>query len=248
MTASEHLTNAPITEALIDICLTPKEGLEVEKLAALHDKIVAQYPTKRVRRQFEGQFELREGEAPEPRAVDKGIHRYMFISADEKQVVQFGLDGFTFSRLKPYETWEQLRDEACRLWQLYLAEAIPEFVTRIAVRYINQLTIPLPINDYRDWLTAPPNVPAGMSLEIDSFLSRIVVKDASTDAVAVITQAREQEVAPKEASIILDIDVFKLVQYETASSQIWDELEKLRNFKNKIFFESITEPTKRLYI
>ena len=41
-------------------------------------------------------------------------------SSDEKYVAQFRLAGFTLSRLPPYEKWENLLDEARRLWAIYV--------------------------------------------------------------------------------------------------------------------------------
>ena len=40
------------------------------------------------------------------------VDGYVFTSADGKQVVQYRLDGFTFSRLRPYTRWEEVFAEA----------------------------------------------------------------------------------------------------------------------------------------
>ena len=78
------------------------------------------------------------------------------------------MDGFTFSRLKPYETWENLRDEAYRLWQKYREITSPEII-RVALRYINKLEFPLPIKNFSDYLTAAPIVPAELPQGVSSF-------------------------------------------------------------------------------
>ncbi len=79
-----------------------------------------------------------------------------------------------------------------------------------------------------------------------SFLTRVVIHDPEIDAAAIITQAFEQIVDPKLIPIILDIDVFR--QKEVISEEeAWQTLEKLRHFKNRIFFASITEKTKELF-
>jgi len=77
-------------------------------------------------------------------------------------------------------------------------------------------------------------------------LTRVVIHDPDIDAAARTTQAFEQIIDPKLIPIILDIDVFK--QKEMISEQeAWAALEKLRHFKNRIFFASITEKTKELF-
>ena len=156
------------------------------------------------------------------------------------------MDGFTFSRLTLYETWELFRDEAYRLWEKYKEITAP-VITRVALRYINKMEIPLPIKDFSDYLTAAPNVPEGLPQGVSSFLTRVVIHEPSIDAAAIITQALDQIVNLNVFPIILDIDVFKQRSEGINEEDAWDILEKLRHFKNEIFFKSITEKAKELF-
>lgn len=242
------LKNAPITEALIDIRVRIKEDFSVERFLLLYDAIVDKYPQKKARHKWEGRFEFKKGETPISASTET-VDGYIFTSADGKQLCQARIDGFTFNKLKPYDKWETFRDEALRLWQLYKGVISPE-ITRVALRFINKIDIPLSpqtVLDFDDYLTAGPNVPKGLPQGIGSFLTRIVIHDPDIDAVTIITQAFEQIVDPKFVPIIFDIDVFK--QREVMSEEeAWRTLEKLRHFKNKIFFESITEKAKELFL
>ena len=98
--------NAPITEALIDFQVELPIGTTVTDLEAVFDRIKEQYPTKKKRFFFEGQLTI--GEEPEASAkqTDKG---FAFYSTDGLQIIQARLDGFTFSRLRPYGSWQELR-------------------------------------------------------------------------------------------------------------------------------------------
>jgi uncharacterized protein (TIGR04255 family) len=245
MFAPRHLPKAPITEALVDIRVKLPADTELAKLGSIHELIVDQYPKRKERRRREFSFEFKEGEPPNQAATDI-TDGYFYISRDDKQVVQVRLDGFTFSRLKPYEKWETMRDEARRLWQLYVKFASPEFITRIAVRYINHLNIPLPFLDFAEYLTAPPIVPPDLPQGVASFLTRVVIIEPNLGASAAITQALEPQAQKDFITIILDIDVFKQTQFALDSNETWDLLEDFRHFKNKIFFGSVTERTLRL--
>lgn len=241
-----HLENAPITEALVDIRVKMREDLTVEQLESIYNSISGQYPDKKARHKWEGKFEFKKGELPVSLGTET-IDGYIFTSTDQKQIFQARLDGFTFSRLKPYETWERLRDEAYRLWQKYREVVSPE-ITRVALRYINKMEFPLPIKDFSDYLTAAPIVPEGLPQGVSSFLTRVVIHEPSIDAAAIITQALEQVVNPNLVPLILDIDVFKQKSEGISEKDAWDTLEKLRHFKNKIFFESITEKAKEIFL
>jgi len=241
------LKNAPITEALIDLRVKIKEGFDVEQFQSLAGAISGKYPDKKTRHRWEGRVEFKKGGEPSSSGTET-IDGYIFTSADKRQVFQARIDGFTFNRLKPYDKWESFRDEARQLWKLYSDLVSPEIV-RVALRYINKFEIPLisqPSIKLSDFLAAAPIVPKGIPQGVSSFLSRVVVHDPETDADAIITQAFEQIVDPKFIPLILDIDVFK--QKELISEEeAWQTLEKLRHFKNNIFFKSITEKAKELF-
>jgi len=240
------LSKAPITEALIDIRIKVRDDLKIEQLSSICNFISKEYPNRKERYQWEGSLEFKKGKPPTSSASEI-IDGYIFISGDNRQIFQARLDGFTFSRLKPYETWECFRDEAYRLWHKYKEVTSPEII-RVALRYINKMELPLPIKDFSDYLTAAPIVPAGLPQGVSSFLSRVIIHEPEIGAAGIITQALEQIVNPNIIPIILDIDVFKQKSEGISEEEVWQILEKLRHFKNKIFFESITEKAKELFL
>lgn len=245
MVTPRHLNSAPITEALIDIRAKLPADIDLSKLSSAHDLLANEYPKKRERRVWEARFEVKDGK-PSHTGEDKGVDGYLYVSSDDKQVAQVRLDGFTFSRLRPYETWERLQAETRRLWQVYLDVALPESVTRVALRYINRIELPLPMKDFSDYLTAPPVVPENLPQAVSSFLTRVIVHEQSIGAAATITQALEPRVDRDICSIILDIDVFKESLFASDDKAVWETLDKLHDFKNLIFFESITDRTVEL--
>ncbi len=238
------LKKAPITEALIDIRVKLPSDFDVKNISSIYESIKNQYPETQERKISKVKLEPKAEEILKSSRPE--IDGYRYFSSDKKQIVQARLDGFTFSRLHPYIKWEELRDEAHRLWQLYKNITYPESITRVAVRYINNLNIPMPIRDFSDYLTAPPTVPEGLPQVVSSFLTRVVIHESSVGANAIITQALEQ-IVTDVAPIILDIDVFKLEPKGIEQKDAWEIIEKLRHFKNKVFFSSITDNLKEMY-
>lgn len=238
------LKKAPITEALIDIRVKLPSELDVKNIDSIYQTIKEEYPERHEQRISKVSFEPK---VDEPiKSSRANINGYRYISSDKKRIVQARMDGFTFSWLHPYIKWEELRNEAHRLWQLYKNIASPESITRVALRYINNLNIPMPIRDFGDYLTAPPAVPEELPQGVSSFLTRVVIHESSIGASAIITQALEQ-IITDTAPIILDIDVFKLQPKGIEEKDAWETIEKLRHFKNRIFFKSITKKLKEMY-
>lgn len=79
------------------------------------------------------------------------------------------------------------------------------------------------------------------------FLTRIVVQEPSLGCTAIVTQALEAVSESEATPVILDIDVFKEEEFDPNGESPWAYLQKLRGFKNRIFFESITPELLELY-
>jgi uncharacterized protein (TIGR04255 family) len=243
-----HLTQAPITEAIIDFRIEPAKEFPLDKLSDLIEKISDTYPQHERRNLFESKFEI----VPSQRQVsqstqEKGLHGFFFRSEDGQNLAQFRVNGFTFNRLKPYTSWDTIFKEAQRLWNLYVDIMYPEFVTRIAVRYINHLKLPLPIKELSQYLTATPQIPEDLPKNISSFLIRMTLVEEQTSIKANVTQALESSVDSKHVPLIFDIDVYKRGSFEPADPEIWRILQDLRKMKNRIFFSYITEDTVELF-
>lgn len=241
--------NPPIKEALIDIKVDPLPASALATLAGLHSHILPRYPMKKERHQWEGRFEVKENQTMSAHK-DLGIQGYIFTSEDEQQVVQFRLDGFTFNQLRPYprDGWPVVRQEAIRLWEVYLSAPLPMRVARIGLRYINEINIPLPNVDLEEYLTEPPRIPSSLPQSLDYFLTRLVIPFPELQAKAIITQSLGQpgHVLPS-VSILLDIDVLTNVSAEANSPKVWEIIDRFRDVKNKIFKSSIRPKTEELF-
>lgn len=246
MIAPRHLTHAPITEAIIDFQATLPEESSLDSFSHIHDLIKENYPSVKPIHQNVLGFQINENESPRT-TYDHTSIGYRYESHDKTKIAQFKTNGFSFSRLEPYTTWEDMENDARTLWNYYVEATSPIAITRVATRYINVLKVPLPIENFDDFLTAAPRIPNGLPQGLISFLSRLVVPDPSLDAIAIITQALEK-IESDHAPIVIDIDAFINKHFDVESNLYWECLKDLREYKNRVFFESITEKTAELFI
>ncbi len=244
----ERFPKAPITEALIDLRVEMSDRISVSQLESLHTAIKEGYPDKKARRRWEQRLEFREGKEPvSTEAKDLGVDGYLFWAADEKQVVQFRLDGFTFSRLRPYLDWSQISGEAANLWNIYVDGAKPVHVTRLALRFINEIEIPLKTFELEQYFTSPPKAPPGLPQILEHFFSRILIQFPEDGAKAFVTLALSDTKDPLVTRVLLDIDAFMDVQLSPMDIKIWDCLAVLRRLKNEVFRTSLRERTLELF-
>lgn len=239
----EHLRNAPIVEAVIDFRVLRDPGVSPNTFEGLTPRIGQKYSKTESIHAFEARFEIDKGEVRDPaqRRSDLG-RKYQA----ETEVAQFRTNGFTFSKLHPYTTWGEVFGEALRLWQVYLELARPKQLSRIAVRYINSMTISGDRN-VDDFLVAPPVPPKPIPHTVRDFLTRVHISDQEHGSAAIILQALERQIDPNIMSLLLDIDAYHEETLTPDDLRLPDLFQQLRDLKNKIFYASITERTAEMY-
>lgn len=236
----ETLPRAPIVEAILDIRVELPREATIGRLEELGELIKTDYPTKRIRRRWEGELKFEEGQML-ARGESPEIDGFLFWSSDEKQVTQFRLDGFTFSRLKPYQTWEQMQREAKRLWEIYLNGLQPVQATRLALRYINIIAIPSKRVKLEEYFKELVRVPQELPQHFDQFHVRVVLHYPDEKTKAAITQATMPPSTPDSTSLLFDIDVFTETRLEPKDLSIWENFACFRTVKNEIFKHSLTQ-------
>jgi uncharacterized protein (TIGR04255 family) len=237
-----HLNRAPIVEALIDIQCIWGAGLPHEQaLGRLREKaegLKEEYPT--VQPQIAQQFKINVGAGASFTPVVAG---FLLRHKSAPYALQLRRNGFTFSRLAPYDTWNDLRLNAEQFWQHYIKDLGEVSLTRLAARYINRVQIPYPLTGDSSWLPGirqPLTKPSELS-QVLSFMDQTVSLDAPSSATVGLLRAVQQ--APPGTTtvdVVVDIEVFRQVtNLDGNSEQIWKIIDVFHNVKNRVFFEAV---------
>jgi uncharacterized protein (TIGR04255 family) len=142
-----------------------------------------------------------------------------------------------------------LVDEAKRLWLVFVEVLQPRIVVRVAVRYINQINLPLKGGELRfeDYLRTFPETGLEEGVDLEQFFLRLVMPQKDLSAKLILTEA----LLPAQGDylgVILDIDLFREnASIDVRSPDIWDILEEFRGRKNKYFEASITQTARELF-
>ena len=247
MAQPRPLSHPPIVEALVDL-RTSVPG-DPELFTALANELKDEFPTKQQWRNFEAKIEIRDGRlVPPPRVGSSAFRGVRVTNAAQTLSVQFRPDGFTLNNLKVYMGGDQFIDKALMLWELLVARAKLESVSRVALRYINRLVLPLTDGDeFTRYLTSPPDLPTGAPQMVSQFLSRIVAHDEPRQATAVVIQQLKKPQAGQPLAITVDVDVFRIGDFPVDSVALREILGTFRVLKNETFFSLLTEETVRIY-
>lgn len=240
------LTKPPILEALLDIRVNLAPGFDVNELEKIHELVKADFEEKNVQKQFETKFEIKEGENP---IVDskKDQIGFVFKAKNGEKLMQAQKDGYTYNKLKSYEGWDQFIAEAKKFWEIYKKHAKPVSVNRLALRYIDLVEIPQPVENFKDYFLTTPEIAPEIPQALSEFIMRLVIPDPITKNVAIITESIDKaKLNDKILPLIFDTDVFQLVELK-ADHDFWPIFESLKDYKNKIFFGTFTKKALELF-
>ena len=243
--AVRHYSRAPITEAILDLKVILPDNFPIERFLEIQARVRDRFPTSEPI--HVGSLAIQAG--PEIQVDASRQHSgFLFRSKDGLRIFQATLQGFTFNRLAPYNSWEEFSDDARNLWEIYKDICKPAFVTRAAVRYINRIDIPVegPIK-LQDYLKTAPDIASGLPQKnLSSFFMQLQIPQEDLNCMLVINETLALPPSPGFISVIFDIDLFRQQAWQSDDEDIWDFLTQLRERKNQVFRESITEKTEEL--
>lgn len=234
----------PIIEAVIDFRVQYSRRTAAADFEQFHQLISADYPGSKTRQGVEVKIDL-DGGKTEQLSILSG---FLFSSADGTQVVQSKVDGFSFSRLKPYQDWDTMFREAWRLWVAYRNRFCPDRIIRLSTRFINRLDIPGTNIDFDDYLLVGPRIPEGAPQQLSSFSTSVEIPSIGENTVGRVRYVFESATITDVAPLLLDIDVIRECDIAPdADEYVQATIAKLRPIKNILFFGSLTEKAARIF-
>ena len=168
----------------------------------------------------------------------------MMRSNVEPTVHQVRRDGYSFSRLTPYEDWERFVNAAKTGWQTYVDAFEPEELHRVVVRFINRLDFPL--DEFRvnpdSFLTNAPRSPGTSGWEFANFSHSYALVVPGAPCMVKLNLAKLSEPGQDRlASMLLDIEVLLTQPLSALGMNVDDALSMMRRIKNEAFFHSLTD-------
>ena len=123
-------------------------------------------------------------------------------------------------------------------------------MTRVAVRYINRLELPLPLKDFRDYLRTVPEVSPALPQGLSTFFMQLQIPQEEIKALLILNQSLLPPSEPgqeqKSISLLLDIDLFRAQELPRMKMASGSTSRSSREEKS-IFEGCITDLTRELY-
>jgi len=241
MAETQHLRNAPITEALIQFQANAADRWEPERLRRDLAAVWSHHINIQENRSLKVELKKEEGKEPEQKVSFSPPEGLMFRGEGIPTVYQARRDGLVVSWLPPYADWETFREAALNGWNEFQEVARPDPLHSVAVRYINRLEFQMEGFRMRDYFMAAPAKPPEISdWNFHGFSHRTFFEVPDSFCGVVLNFSTSFEGAPEKAAFIIDIEVRLKESLSAIDVSKEDVLEHMRHLKNKTFFSMLT--------
>ena len=250
MLSPQPYDRAPIIEAVIEVKFSAL--IEPDLLEKVNRRFAPDYPNEQRIQQLGVEINLDLGNSSNAPRAAVGSHSEGFRRAvmDENEIAMLMPTSFIISQLAPYQGWETFIKRFQRDWTTWKRDVGHRSISRIGVRYINRIDIPL--NDkgtieHRNYLNVWVQLPEHFGPTL-AYAAQAVFELSNIKGKLVInTAVALPPPIPGYISFLIDLDLGREIDLPQRDDEMFQLLGEMRIEKNRIFEDCITEKARRLF-
>lgn len=236
-----NLPNAPIEEAIISLTLGRQKHASLQEVEALCEKLKDTYPQRKNWKIKEYAFE--ENESGSNMSQRDRATGFVISAENQKKLLHLSQDTLSLNRLRPYGSWDNFSADYKAAWDIFTENLKIEEISGLTIRYIN--SFPIPTVGWEEHLLMRPNLQSesdfdDSTISMGEVFSRYVLISERYMAQSVVLLTLKPE-DHDSLRVIMDIEVSsktKIIDY-SGYHDVTDALNRLRDFKNQIFFANV---------
>jgi len=242
MSKYDTLANPPIQQALIGVMVEPVQPFaNLERIPPILSK---KYPLCEPFHNKSVFINI----APEGDIKSQNIHGtqqgYNLFSENRKKQINVSTLNVVMLDAAKYKNGEHLIKQYREIWNAYIKYTKPERLKRVGLRYINHFFMTPTEADKNLQIKPVINFEGKSKLLLAGLAGQYAVRSDLYRANGNLAISATPQPNGK-LSITFDIDVFDQEIPYVDFASIEDTLNRLRDFKNQLFFDNITDARKR---
>ncbi len=241
----KRYSKAPIVEAVVEFRFAKE--IDFPDLQSPSRRPHKEYTNAQQTVRLGGRFTI--GEAQPQAEFEQQPMGWEFRTAAGDVVLIVDREKVLFSQLAPYPGWEVFRSRVQRDWEWARKTIGIHPIGRVAIRTINRIDVPSQMYQPVQYLTTLPTVPPSLGVSLDAFTIQVelAVSEDAKRRVRINAGSISEMVVPNHGSLLLDIDLWDDEGQPMRLESAWAQLEELRNLKNHIFEQCITDAARELF-
>lgn len=175
---------------------------------------------------------------------DAKIKSYIYLTPDQKERVEVLEDTLTYVSELPYTGWDNFIAQVDNVLKIFANVLSNVEIKRTSIRFINRFLLD-EFENPEDYFTTVISKNGDTLYPLRQYGFRLQYDIPQTNIYTIVNQSVINDIVNK-FTYVLDIDVLDKQSLFYEKETILSCMSNLRDIKNKIFFDSITEKTIRL--
>lgn len=237
----QTLAHPPISEAVLQVAISP--AASEESIRRISTSFKSDFEDWEQINAFSMGFTAQLGSDASiaPQSQQQVFRGLVGRSRETGRLVNLDLESFSFHQLAPYPGWKVVEPLFERYWKAYREHIPSHAVTRLAIRTVNRIEIPvsefLPTEYFNCW----PTIPAPDDARVGRVYLRSELYHSGLSCGTILQLSSEIPGPSKDTSVfLLDIDVFSGLPRLATDAEIVDRMRTLKDLRNWYFFSSLT--------
>ena len=247
MGINSDYTQPPVTEAVFEVKF--EKSITADQVEKLARKLKINHPHEQTINDIQLAIEQNKNSLNLNSKINTTNKGYWLASEDQLDKVMISTSSIAIARLAPYTGWESLYDSFVKLWKKCKKNLGTVSISRLGVRYINRIDIPLYEDvkiDLDDYLEFAPKTPKFSEHPINDYLLRVTQNLDDNWRVNISSRAFPSPLI-SNTSLLLDIDLYTMIGTPLADETLFELISSARYLKNSIFEKCITAKTRELF-
>ncbi len=244
--SSMQYSRPPIIESIINIQFEKDVGFK--EVEALRKKFSKHYFNEIEIPHYNVKVEVRENTKKHEAKVKQESISYRFSNEDSNQLLVLEPNSFIVSQLAPYAGWDEFYERFRRDWEAWRRVVGYQKISRIGVRYINRLDIPLKNEKvkHEEYVNIYPRLPSYFS-SVNSYQVECIIPLDEVNAELRLNSAVVPSPVLNHLSVLIDQDIFKDNELPQKNADLFMYLEAIHKEKNKVFELCVSDKARELF-
>ncbi len=242
--------NPPLLEAVCEFRFGTNGNHSAEQVTSFYEKVKGSFPIQKKGKINRVEFRIDAEKTPEENkgSISQDFYEFeQYFSEDEKYFIQLDGGRISIHRIKPYTAWSQFFSLVQTVYGAYFEVFKPTELSRMGVRYINEIVLPADGFTFSDYFTLSASLP---SLDENSrqsiFLGSVFAQEGGRDAIKVQFGDKQLPEETTSKAFVLDLDYF-LVTATVALDAVDEWLTTAHTNLENVFEGIVTEKTKQSF-
>ncbi|WP_374428990.1 TIGR04255 family protein [Tabrizicola sp.] len=233
----------PIIEAVVQYSFS--DNLDIKVVSSACDVLMDHFASKTDRRSVSSTIDLQTAQ------VKSDVQHIGFelVNGDGNRILILDTNSVVLSQKGTYSGWGDFVSWIDAELTNIITLIGDVSVSRLGVRFVNRLDVPLQDNlgRFEDFVTVYPRDFSFGGTNVTRFIVSFSREIPETNHGFNITCGTVESPAPASLGILLDIDAFAVFLDGRPMSNLSETLAELREVKNKVFEESITDAAREKF-